>query len=290
MNILDRISETIVACEKVYDAEMFQADSMTKIANMQRECTRNSLDLAIMNEAADDELQQMMESGDEKFIQKIRAAAEKAKNALVAFFNKLISGIKDLQEKASEKIAKLKIRNPLVSNKRVKGPDKGTVKKAQKEYEKLRNDLNKLALRSAAGDDIRFDDVSECYEEFTRRMEIISSESEATVKELTEVAKSAASEANKALDDIAKNADSTMDELIMRARRVDGPDAVSVFNQIINTISRAAQRAGNVIAAFPGKVIGAVGSALGKGRSEQTHESVDEMDGIFDLSMDDLLC
>ena len=312
MSICTELSNAIYACEQAYDADMYKADAIMKIAQMQRQCAINDFELKAMTEAADDELSAIMESGNEKFVQKAKQAASKAIEAIKSFFENLINKVKSLHASISEKIGKLNTKNPFVSRRKVKGPNKNTIKNAEKEYDKLQKDLNKLALRAAAGDDIRFEDVSECYEAFIRRMDAVASEEQYTISECAAIARQAANEANKTLTKIQESATSGMDEVSKRAEKIDSPDKASIFAQIINTLSRAAQKAGSTVAAFPGKVTGAIGKGVDKNATREepveesakepsdesaeekqeevaTESAVDDLEKIFSLDLDELL-
>ena len=306
MSILAELSDVIYACESTYDADMYKADSIKKIADMQRQCKINDFDLGYMKEAAEDELDAMMEAANEKFIDKVKLSAQKAIEAVKKFFKDLIDKIKSIHESIAAKMAKLNTKNPFVARRKVTGPNKNTVKMAEKEYANLQKDLNKLALRAAAGDDIRFEDVSACYEKFLRNLDNITKSEQYTIRECSAIAVQAANEANKALTKIQSEVDSAMQEVSKRAEKIDSPDKASVFSQIINTLSRGAQKVGSVIASFPGKVAGAVGKGVDKNAEreepvdesvseeeetdeELTESAVDDLEKIFSLDLNEIL-
>ena len=130
MNILDKMDDLLCACESTFEHDMTNVDNMLRVADMQFECTNNDIELAIMKEAAYDDVHMMFEEANEKFSSKVKAAAQKAIDAIKSFFEKLISGLKDLQTKAKEKLMSINVKNPFVGSKKVKGPDKEVVKAA----------------------------------------------------------------------------------------------------------------------------------------------------------------
>ena len=307
MSILTELSDAICICERAFDTDMYKAESVMKIADMQRQCSINDYELGMMKEAAEDSLNLIMEEANEKFIDKVKLAASKAIEAIKKFFKDLIDKVKSIHKSISEKVSKLNTKNPFVARRKVQGPNKNTIKMAEKEYSDFQKDLNKLALRAAAGDDIRIDDVLNCYDKFIRNMDNITSSETLTIRECQSIAYQAANEADKALDKIASESAKAMQDVSKRAEKIDSPDKASVFSQIINTMSRAAQKAGSVIAAFPGKVVSALGKGVDKNaeREEPVEESVseeestdeatvtestvDDLEKIFSLDLDEIL-
>ncbi len=293
MNILDKMDDLLCACESAFEHDMKNVDAMIRVADMQFECTNNDIDLAIIKEAAYDDVHMMFEEANGKFSSKVKAAAQKAVAAIKAFFEKLLNGLKDLQAKAKEKLMSINVKNPFVGSKKVKGPDKDVVKKAQKIYNDFSNDMNKLALRVAAGDDISIDDVQDCYDEAARRIDKLYQNEASqyyTMRELKNIAVQNLTDARKMADEVYKQSIKDVEAVMKRAEQIErrdseSPDAarMSVISNICNCVSRVAQKIGSVICSFPGKVVGAFGKGIKGAKDEES-----PVKESTDLLMDDL--
>lgn len=299
MNILDKMDDLLCACESTFDHDMTNVDNMLRVADMQFECTNNDIDLAIMKEAAYDDVHMMFEEANTKFASKVKAAAQKAIDAIKAFFEKLLSGLKELQSKAKEKLMSINVKNPFVGSKKVKGPDKDVVKKAQKIYKDFSDDMNKLALRVAAGDDISVNDVQDRYDDTVRLIDKLYRDEATqyyTMRELKDIAAQNLTTAQKVADEIYKQSIRDIEAATSRAehmesRETDSPDAakMSVLSNICNSISRIAQKVGSAICSFPGKVVGAFGKGIKGGKDEEkpvkesTESLVQDLEELFSL-------
>lgn len=286
MSILTKMDDLLCACESVYEHDMKVVDSMVRVADMQRECASNDIDLAIMKEASVDDLHIMCEEADAKFSSKIKAAAQKAIEAIKSFFEKLVSGLKDLQAKAKEKLMSINVKNPLVGSKKVKGPDKEVIKKARKIYSDFSDDMTKLALRVAAGDDISLNDIEDRYDDVIRLLDKLYKDEATqyyTLRELKGVAAQALTDANKVADEVMKKSIDDIENIMKRAEqaennKTESPDAakMSVLSRITNVLSRVAQKVGGAICSFPGKVVGAFGNGIKGGRKGEEEAPVKE--------------
>lgn len=286
MNILDKMDDLLCACESTFEHDMTNVDNMLRVADMQFECTNNDIELAIMKEAAYDDVHMMFEEANEKFSSKVKAAAQKAIDAIKSFFEKLISGLKDLQAKAKEKLMSINVKNPFVGSKKVKGPDKEVIKKARKIYSDFSDDMTKLALRVAAGDDISLNDIEDRYDDVVRLLDKLYDDEATqyyTLRELKGVAAQALTDANKVADEVMKKSIEDIENIMKRAEQAEkntteSPDAakMSVLSRITNALSRVAQKVGGAVCSFPGKVVGAFGNGIKGGRKGEEEAPVKE--------------
>ena len=149
----------LTEASSAYDLNVMRITAVVEAANRQREINFHEAELKVMQESGtDDELTMLLEAAESDFVENIRKALDKLRQAIVEFFSKCRQKLVELMSKRDDQNALDKIKKrlkllPIIGKKKVMIED---YEEEQKIYEKGMKGMNNLAAKL---DDDRFLDM-----------------------------------------------------------------------------------------------------------------------------------
>ena len=159
----------LTEASSTYDLNVMRINAVVEAANRQREINFHEAELKVMQESGtDDELAMLIEAAESDFVENIRKALDKLRQAIVEFFSKCRQKLVDLMSKRDDanKLDKIKKRLkllPIIGKKKVMIED---YEEEQDIYEKGMKGMNNLAAKLDGGQEVTPDDVSAVINDF----------------------------------------------------------------------------------------------------------------------------
>lgn len=159
----------LTEASSAYDLNVMRITAVVEAANRQREINFHEAELKVMQESGtDDELTMLLEAAESDFIENIRKALDKLRQAIVEFFSKCRQKLVELMSKRDDQNALDKIKKrlkllPIIGKKKVMIED---YEEEQKIYESSMKSMNNLAAKLEGGQEVTPDDVSSIINSF----------------------------------------------------------------------------------------------------------------------------
>lgn len=159
----------LTEASSAYDLNVMRITAVVEAANRQREINFHEAELKVMHESGtDDELTMLLEAAESDFIENIRKALDKLRQAIVEFFSKCRQKLVELMSKRDDQNALDKIKKrlkllPIIGKKKVMIED---YEEEQKIYESSMKSMNNLAAKLEGGQEVTPDDVSSIINSF----------------------------------------------------------------------------------------------------------------------------
>lgn len=159
----------LTEASSAYDLNVMRITAVVEAANRQREINFHEAELKVMQESGtDDELTMLLEAAESDFVENIRKALDKLRQAIVEFFSKCRQKLVELMSKRDDQNALDKIKKrlkllPIIGKKKVMIED---YEEEQKIYESSMKSMNNLAAKLEGGQEVTPDDVSSIINSF----------------------------------------------------------------------------------------------------------------------------
>lgn len=228
----------LTEASSAYDLNVMRITAVVEAANRQREINFHEAELKVMQESGtDDELTMLLEAAESDFVENIRKALDKLRQAIVEFFSKCRQKLVELMSKRDDQNALDKIKKrlkllPIIGKKKVMIED---YEEEQKIYEKGMKGMNNLAAKLDGGQEVTPDDVSAVINDFDEAWDSAIGAANAKTVTVADAINEAQKLIAKGSNDLKAREDDAL-KAIERAKKEAEKVNANVANQIANGI------------------------------------------------------
>lgn len=228
----------LTEASSAYDINVMRITAVVEAANRQREINFHEAELKVMQESGtDDELTMLLEAAESDFVENIRKALDKLRQAIVEFFSKCRQKLVELMSKRDDQNALDKIKKrlkllPIIGKKKVMIED---YEEEQKIYEKGMKGMNNLAAKLDGGQEVTPDDVSAVINDFDEAWDSAIGAANAKTVTVADAINEAQKLIAKGSNDLKAREDDAL-KAIDRAKKEAEKVNANVANQIANGI------------------------------------------------------
>lgn len=228
----------LTEASNMYDINVMRINAVVEAANRQREINFHEAELKVMQESGtDDELSMLIEAAESDFIENIRRALDKLRQAIVEFFSKCRQKLVELMSKRDDQNALDKIKKrlkllPIIGKKKVMIED---YEEEQDIYEKGMKGMNNLAAKLDGGQEVTPDDVSAVINDFDEAWDHAIGAANAKTVTVADAINEAQKLIAKGSSDLKAREDDAL-KAIDRAKKEAENTNANVANQIANGI------------------------------------------------------
>lgn len=228
----------LTEASSTYDLNVMRINAVVEAANRQREINFHEAELKVMQESGtDDELAMLIEAAESDFVENIRKALDKLRQAIVEFFSKCRQKLVELMSKRDDQNALDKIKKrlkllPIIGKKKVMIED---YEEEQDIYEKGMKGMNNLAAKLDGGQEVTPDDVSAVINDFDEAWDHAIGAANAKTVTVADAINEAQKLISKGSSDLKAREDDAL-KAIDRAKKEAENTNANVANQIANGI------------------------------------------------------
>ena len=228
----------LTEASSMYDLNVMRINAVVEAANRQREINFHEAELKVMQESGtDDELAMLIEAAESDFVENIRKALDKLRQAIVEFFSKCRQKLVELMSKRDDQNALDKIKKrlkllPIIGKKKVMIED---YEEEQDIYEKGMKGMNNLAAKLDGGQEVTPDDVSAVINDFDEAWDHAIGAANAKTVTVADAINEAQKLIAKGSNDLKAREDDAL-KAIDRAKKEAENSNANVANQIANGI------------------------------------------------------